>query len=228
MSILRRIFLSLYSILLGLAAGGIAALAWNEDSLNAPIVRDLRLHAFVTSPNDQARVLLSVIAGAIVVLAIFTFVLSYLPQSKKNESSSRGALRLKQVDGGTVDVPVSALETLLREELEALPEIRSAKPIVRVSGGVVTMDLDLAIEPSASIAAVTSLAGNTVARALKDQVGVTAMRRPHVRISYDEMNARPVGMVAGPRVSPVPPLPPVQDSATATTTDRAEEEEARD
>ena len=216
MNVLRRLFLSLYSILIGLAAGGLVTLAWKDsERLNALIVKDLRIHANITAPDDAARILFTVILGAIAALAIFTFVLSYLPQHWKDKGSTRGALRLRQADGGTVDVPVSALETLLREELEALPEIRTAKPTVRVSGGAVSVDLDLAIEPSASIANVTSLAGNTVARALKDQVGVTAVRRPHVRISYDEVNARPVGFVAGPpRVPPTPPpSPPVQASA---------------
>lgn len=220
MNVLRRLFLSFYSLLLAGAAAGFIVLTWNDsDQLDVNLIRKLNLRAFITAPNTNAQVLFTVILGAIITLALFTFVLSYLPQGIR--SSTKGALRLKQADGGTVDVPVSALETLLREELEALPEIRSAKPIVRVTGGVVSMDLFLAIEPSASIAQVTALAGNTCAHTLKEQVGVTAVRRPHVRISYDEVSARPIGMAAGtgsvnPRYAPPTPVQPTAPAKDAS------------
>ncbi len=207
MNVLRRLFLSLYSVLLAAAAAGFIVLAWNDtDQVDINLIRNLNLKAFITAPGNNAQVLFSMIMGAVIAFAVFTFVLSYLPQASRG--STKGALRLKQADGGTVDVPVSALEALLREELEALPEIRSAKPVVRVTGGVVNVDLDLAIEPSASIAQVTALAGNTCAHALKEQVGVTAVRRPHVRISYDEVTARPIGMVKGPPTESPRYVPP--------------------
>ena len=77
----------------------------------------------------------------------------------------------------------------------------TATPRVSLAGGAVDTFLDVQIEPSANIAHVTKLLGATVEETLREQVGVTAIRKPTVRISYDEMAARPVPV----RRAPTPP-----------------------
>lgn len=203
MNALRRILLILYSLLLLAALGGAGALAWNQDEQLDLEVRDLNIQALVDA-EDAEKYVLTAILVAIAFLAILTLLIALWPARTR----SRGALRIRQSDGGTVEVTSEAIESLLRDEVESLPEVQSAKARVSLTGGAVDTHFDVQIEPSASIAHVTRLLGATVEETLRDQVGVTAIRRPVIRISYDEMAARPVPVKRPRSVAPAPELRP--------------------
>jgi hypothetical protein len=183
---LRRTFLALYSLLLIAAAAGIGVLAWNQDQKLDLNVSDLNLTAAITT-DDSLKWSLTALMVAIGLLGVMTFLLAVAKTAE-----SRSTLRMKQADGGTVEVSNEAIENLLRDELERLPEVRRVAPKVRLSGGAVETSLDAWIEPSASIAHATTVLGQGVAGVLRDQVGVTNVRRPAIRIHYDEVSARPV------------------------------------
>ena len=187
MNALRRILLAFYSVLLLAATGGLIALAWNQDKKLDLEVNSFNLEAFIAS-SDDAKWVITAILAAIGLFAFVTLVIAFMRASQ----GSKGTLRLKQADGGTVEVTAGNIETLLREELESLPEVRRVVPRVRVRSGVVDTHLDATIEPSASIAHATSVLGDGVATVLREQVGVTSVRRPTIRISYDDLAARPV------------------------------------
>lgn len=222
MNALRRILLAFYSVLLLAATGGLIALAWNQDKKLDLEVNSFNLEAFIASSDDAKWVVTAILAG-IGLFAFITLLISFMRASQ----GSKGTLRLKQADGGTVEVTAGNIETLLREELESLPEVRRVVPRVRVSSGAVDTRLDATIEPSASIAHATSVLGDGVATVLREQVGVTSVRRPTIRISYDELAARPVpgarrepmenryratapATAAGPATTPPPDRPPVE------------------
>jgi len=198
---LRRIFLVLYSVVLLAAVGGVAALAWNQDEQLDLTIGKLNMQAFIEA-NNEAKWILTAILAAIGLLAIWSLFVAFWP----SREGSRGAMRIKQSDGGTVEVTSEAIESLLKGELEALPEVQSATPRVKLAGGAVDTYLDAQIEPSSSIAHATKLLAATVEETLREQVGATAIRRPVIRISYDEMAARPVAVR---RASPPPPAQPV-------------------
>jgi len=187
MNALRRVLLVIYSVLLLAAVGGLGALAWNQDEQLDLDIGDLNIQALVTSGDTAKWVFTGVLAG-VGLFALVTLLIAIWPR----RAGRKGALRIRQADGGVVEVTPAAVEAILKDELEALPEIQSAKPRVSLSGGAVDTYLDAQIEPSASIAATTRLIGSTVEEVLREQLGVTAVRKPTVRISYDEMAARPV------------------------------------
>ncbi len=185
---LRRAFLVLYSLLLIAAAGGLIALAWNQDRKLDLNVSDFNLQAFIVS-GDTEKWMLTIVLAVIALLGFLTLLLAVTRGGQRG--GAKGTLRMRQSDGGTVEVTSGAIENLLREELERLPDVRSVSPRVRIgSGGAVETSIDAAIEPNASIAAVTNELGQGVASVLREQVGVTNVRRPNIRISYDEVNAR--------------------------------------
>lgn len=212
MNALRRAFLLVYSLLLIGAAGGLIALAWNQERKLDVKIGDFNLQAFVASTNT-AKYGVTAILGAIALIAFVALVLAVLPTS----SRGKGTLRMRQADGGTVEVTASAIESLLRQELEQLPDVRSVVAKVRLSGGAVDTSLAATIEPSASIAQVTTDLAQGVASVLRTQVGVTNVKRPQIRISYDEMNARPVPQRAPSR----PPSRPRPATPSEFDTQRA-------
>lgn len=206
MRTLSRILLALYSLVLILACAGLGVLAWNEDQKLDANVGDVNVQGFIDA-SDPAKWAFTGILAAVGVVGVLTFLVAVAAGRRV----SGGTLRLRQAEGGYVEVRAAGLETLLAEELQRLPDVRAARPHVRVSGGVVTTELDLVIEPSANIATVTNATAETIARVLREDVGVKDVRRPSVRIRYDEVSARPVG--------PAPPGRQVAAPASAQRDD---------
>lgn len=222
---LRRTLLAFYSLVIIAASGGLIGLAWNQDRKLDLSMGDLNLQAFITS-GDGAKWLLTGICALVAVFGLLTLIIAVL---RPSAARSTGTLRLRQADGGSVEVTAGAIESLLKEELESYPEVRRLDPRVRVNNGAVETYLDAVIEPNASIASVTSVLGQGVAQILRDQVGVTNVRRPNVKISYEEGGQRMVGGPA-PRGNgsarpimredlnaPLPP-PPARPPASAQET----------
>ncbi|MCC6381180.1 MAG: alkaline shock response membrane anchor protein AmaP [Dehalococcoidia bacterium] len=190
MNVVRRLFLALYSILLIAAAGGMLALAWNEGQQLDLNVGNFSLQGLIDT-DDPAKAIWTVIMAAVIALGLFTLFIALAPGVT---GSSKGTLRMRQADGGMVEVTADALESMLQDELEQLPEVREAYPRVRLSGGAVDTETTVVIEPSANISSVTGAVADATTRALRENVGVTSVRRPSIRIRYDEMNARPAGV----------------------------------
>ena len=97
MNALRRILLVFYSLVLLAALGGIGALAWNQDQQLDLDVEDLNIQAFIEADNAEKWVLTGIIAG-IGLFALITLLIAIWPRRRP----SRGALRIRQTDGGTV------------------------------------------------------------------------------------------------------------------------------
>ncbi len=209
MNSLRRTLLVIYSLLLIAAAGGLIALAWNQDQKLDLNIGDFNMQAFVVSTNN-AKYGVTAALAAIALIGFITLVIAVM----RDRRGAHGTLRMRQTDGGTVEVTAAAIESLLREELGQLPEVRTVDPRVRLaSGGAVETYIDAAIEPSASIAQVTNDLSQGVANVLRTQVGVTNVKRPAIKISYDDLNAR--GMP--PRQAPPRQRPPAGPSEFDTT-----------
>jgi len=187
MNVLRRVLLAFYSVVLIAAAGGAMALTWNNTKKLDLVVRDFNLQAFVVA-GDTAKWIVTAILAGVTLLGLLTFVAAVA----WSRSQRGGTLRLRQADGGMVEVTAEAVEALLRDELERLPDIRQVDPHVRLSGGAVDTEMTVVVEPSASIAHVTATVTQATAQALREQIGVTNVRRPTIRISYEEINVRAV------------------------------------
>ncbi|MBI5948476.1 MAG: hypothetical protein HY875_10080 [Chloroflexi bacterium] len=209
MNILTRGMLAFYSLLLLAAAAGFGLLAWDDEDKLDLQVRDFNLQALIDT-HDAERWVFTGILAAIGLLGLLTLILAFLPARKRRGDS----LRMRQADGGYVEVTAEAMEMLIRDELESLPDIRRAIPAVRLEKGAVATDLDLAIEASAVISQVTASASEATRRVLSEQVGVADIRRPSVRIRYDDLSARPAGLVGRTK-----PQQEAQPPAASTTGD---------
>lgn len=190
MNALRRLLLFVFSVLLLAAAGGLIALAWNQDQKLDLSAGDFNLQAFVIA-SDGAKWAFTLVMALFALAGFAGLALSLMRASAPGPG--KGALMLKQADGGMVEVSATAIETLLREDLQTLPGIRRVAPTVRLADGAVQTHLDAVIEPGESIAHATKSLGDAVYGVLREQVGVTSVRRPVIRISYDEMAAIPAG-----------------------------------
>src|SRR6185437_14529419 len=125
---LRRTLLALYGLLLIAAAGGLIALAWNQDQKLDLNIGDFNLQAFVVSSN-AAKYGVTAVLAVIALIGLFSLIVAVM---RDDRAGARGTLRLRQTDGGTVEVTSGSIESLLRDELEQLPDVRSVDPRVRL------------------------------------------------------------------------------------------------
>src|SRR3970040_463760 len=126
MSVAARIFLAIYSLILIAAAVGFAVLAWNDEQMLDVGVGDLSLQALFETDNASAeRWALTAILALVVLIGVFTLFLSLWRRK------SRGEMQIEQDDGTVVEITPDAVESLLRDEIERLPEGRQAVPTVR-------------------------------------------------------------------------------------------------
>jgi hypothetical protein len=182
MNALRRFCLAIYSLLLIAACGALIALTWADNEQFNWTIGGWNFQAFVDS-SDAGKIVFTIILAAIAVVGLLTLILAVFRESVR---AQRGSLRMRQADGGTIEVTGRAIEALLRDELQRLPDVRSVATRVRIVGGAVDTNLDATIAPTANIATVTSTLSQGVANILRDQVGVTNVRRPTIRIAQDE------------------------------------------
>lgn len=181
MNALRRFCLAIYSLLLIAAAGALIALTWADNQQFDWTIGGWNFQALVNSSNG-GKIIFTIILAVIAFIGLLTLILAVFRDSVRNQ---RGALRLRQSDGGTIEVTGRAIESLLRDELQRLPDVRSVDPHVRLVGGAVDTNLAAVIAPTANIATVTSTLSQGVSNILRDQVGVTNVRRPSIRIEQD-------------------------------------------
>ena len=194
MNVLARFLLALFGAVWVAACAGLAVMAWNDDEKLDVSVEDFNLQAFIDA-DDAERWIFTV---ALALVALFGALALFLAFRPSRPDVARGAVRLRQADGGTVEVTADALERLLSEELVQLNDVRAADAAVRLRGNTVTTDLTLTVSPEARIADVTTLVGQRVTEVFRDQVGVTDVRRPLVRLAYE----------GGGPVAPRPSAPP--------------------
>ncbi len=195
MQALIRFFLVVYSLLLMAACAGLGVLAWNDNEKLDLNAGDFNLQAFVDA-TDSAKWAFTAILAGIGLIGLLTLLLAF----SRTGMRSGGALRLRQEDGGTVEVGAQALQSLLRDELERIPDVRSADPRVRVDGNAVDSMLNLTVEPGANIAHVTNEAAHATMQTLREQIGASNVRRPSVRITYE--GAGGMGAPRAPRPKP--------------------------
>jgi hypothetical protein len=216
MSILARIFLVLYSLGLIAACAGLVALSFNDDEMLDLSIGDYTIRALVDS-TDGARWAVTVILGAIGVLGAITLVLALLPWHSRHR---QGQVRIQRAGGGTVEITTSALERLLYEEIQGLAGVRQVSPQVRTRGDTIESEITLSIDPGANIAEVTSTVSEATGAVLREQVGATQVRRPTIRITYDELDVRhPPARPVAPPEGPLPPPPgaPVRRETEGST-----------
>jgi hypothetical protein len=188
MSVTRRVFLAIYSLIWIGACIGLIVMVWNDDEMLDLGVGDLSFQALFELENgDTARWVLTAILAALALLGVFTLGLALWRRQR-----GRGVMRIEQEDGGVTEISTEAVESLLADEIGRLPDVRRAEPRVRTVGDTVESEVGVTVESSATISQVTSEVTQVTTQILRDDLGLRKLRRPVVRINYEEISARPV------------------------------------
>ncbi len=206
MNVFNRTFLGLYSLLWFGACVGLIAMAWNTGQMLDINIGNFSLQAFILSDSTD-RWVFSIVVGLLGSVGLITFFSAF----RQAGVSGSKSIRARRPDGTIVDVDSEVVEGMLRDELEALPHIRQANPLVRSNGGVVDSQISVSIDAGARIADVTAAVNEATGAVLKHRIGAQQVRRPVIHITYDEVAARPSSGAprhVEPAEGPLPPPPP--------------------
>jgi hypothetical protein len=188
-------------------------LAWTQDSQTVnrlgDFVRYLDEHR-----TDSGRVIVTLSALVVAVLALLVIVLELAPEDESRE------LRVEQA-GATTIVPAEALKLRLQEALLMLPQVSAARARVSTRDRGIATALDLTLTPAANVAQVTQEASRIVVDTIQTDLGLPVSGQPTVRVSFGGKDAP----AAASSVSRPPEPPPVPSGATA---DRPPETAAQD
>lgn len=190
---LRRGLLGFYSSLLMAGAVGLTVLAWNSDKQLDLSAGSFNLVAHIDA-NDTAKWGFTALMAAVALLGLMTFLVAAVTPA--TGEASRGTVRVRQPEGATVEITAAALERMLRENVERLPDVRQASARVAMRREAVESAVTAVAEPGASVAHVTNAVSNTVTATLQEQLGTGRLRPPVVRVEQAAGDGPPAA-VAG-------------------------------
>jgi hypothetical protein len=201
---LQRGLLVFYSLLLIGACVLCATLVWDQTRQLDIDLGAFRITAGITS-GDTERLLFTLMLICIGFFAALSMAIAVIPMERY-----RPTLRIRQPNGADVEVAPPAMEAVLRDELERLPDVRQAYPVVRFTRDEVEAHLTVFLEPYATISHVAHAVQHTAEETLRERFHVTRLRRPGIHISYEvaEPGHDPMGRVK-PQVAFDPPPAPL-------------------
>jgi hypothetical protein len=189
-------------------------LAWTQDSQTVNRLGDF-VQYLDEHRTDSGRVIVTLSALVVAVLALLVIVLELAPEDESRE------LRVEQA-GATTIVPAEALKLRLQEALLMLPHVSAARARVSTRNRGIATALDLTLTPAANVAQVTQEASRIVIDTIQTDLGLPVSGQPTVRVSFGGKDAP----AAASSVSRPPEPPPVP--ASGAMTDRPPETPAQD
>jgi hypothetical protein len=154
-----------------------------------------RLGDFVQFLNDHnddpSKLILTLGALTLVVLAILVIVVELAPEQEAAE------LRVEQ-EGATTIVSTEGLRQRLEDVLLALPAVSSAKVGVASRNKGIAAAVELTVVLQANVAAVSQEAIRAVTRTLQEEMGLPLAEAPRLRITFGAaLEAPPASPSAG-------------------------------
>jgi hypothetical protein len=211
---LRRILLATLGILLALAAAGLVVMAWTPDRKLDIDLGGFDLEAFIDTAG-WPRMAFTIVMGTIMGLGVSIFTLALWPDREE----IRDYLLVRRPDGTVLRLDAPAIEAMVREAVEQLPDALTATPRARILRHSVELEIDVVTRPAAVVDYVASAVAHAADAVLRGQLFLDDVRRPQVRIRYAPReqpgNDRPPGVPAF--VWPAVPEPPGRGGAGRLT-----------
>ncbi len=157
--------------------------------------------------NNASRLILTLGALVLIVLALLVIILELAPEEEARE------IRVEQA-GATTIVPAQPLRLRLEEALTAIPQVTTARARVFSREKGVGMKLYLTVTPGTNIGAVTQEASLVVTETLQADLGLPVSVPPTVHITFGPSKVEPVASSVTQPPSPEPPPPPAGQPQT--------------
>ena len=185
MTPLDRTLLAAYSLLIIALAVGLTALAWDQGRQLDLDLGGFRLTSAITS-SAGAKWAFSLVTALVGLFGALTLAVALRPVP----GPGKGVLRLRQEDGAVVEVSAAALERRLREELERLPDVAAASTRIRLWKTTIDPNVAITPAPGGHPSYISGAVVHTTLAVLEAAAPGATVRRPTLRVDYDESIAR--------------------------------------
>ena len=195
-------------------------LTWTAGAGSVDRLGDLAEYLAKHEPENASRLIVTLGALVLIVLALLLIVVELAPEEETRE------IRVEQA-GATTIVPAEPLRLRLEEALMAMPNVSAARAHVYSRDNGIGMKLDLTVTPETNLALVTQEASRVVIETLQADLGLPVAAPPTVRILF---GPRQVGEPVASSVmqAPEPPTPsaPAREEMWPSQSPRPPEAEA--
>ncbi len=182
---LERTLLAAYSLLIVGLVVGLTALAWDQGRQLDLDLGEFRLTSAITS-SVAAKWAFSMVMALVALFGALTLAIALRP----SPGPGKGVLRLRQDDGTVVEVSAATLEWRLREELERLPDVATASTRIRLWKTTIDPDIAITPAPGSHPSYIASAVVHTAIAFLEAAAPGAGIRRPTLRVDYDEAIGR--------------------------------------
>jgi hypothetical protein len=178
-------------------------LTWTAGAGSADRLGDLAEYLAKHEPENASRLIVTLGALVMIVLALLLIVVELAPEEETRE------IRVEQA-GATTIVPAEPLRLRLEEALMAVPNVSAARAHVYSRDNGIGMKLDLTVTPETNLALVTQEASRVVIETLQADLGLPVAAPPTVRILFGPPGPGPVAssVVQAPEPPAPQPEPP--------------------
>jgi len=152
-------------------------LTWTAGAGSADRLGDLAEYLAKHEPENASRLIVTLGALVMIVLALLLIVVELAPEEETRE------IRVEQA-GATTIVPAEPLRLRLEEALMAVPNVSAARAHVYSRDNGIGMKLDLTVTPETNLALVTQEASRVVIETLQADLGLPVAAPPTVRILF--------------------------------------------
>ena len=202
----RRTLLAVYSVALIAAAGGFIVMTWTQGKKLDLVIGDFNLQAFVEA-GSVGKIIVTTAMAAVIWLAVCSLYIAL--RNPEGRARRAAALRGHAPGGGTVEYSAESLAAVVADDLERLPDVVAATPVVYERRGQAELEVDAVIAPGASIGHVTAAIAHAAEDSLRERAGIVLSRRPVVRLQHAEGDEAPAVRI------PRPAEPAIEDDDLA-------------
>jgi len=183
-------------------------LTWTAGAGSVDRLGDLAEYLAKHEPENASRLIVTLGALVLIVLALLLIVVELAPEEETRE------IRVEQA-GATTIVPAEPLRLRLEEALMAMPNVSAARAHVYSRDNGIGMKLDLTVTPDTNLALVTQEASRVVIETLQADLGLPVAAPPTVRILFGPPKPEPVA--SSVMQAPEPPAPQPEPPSFPTT-----------
>jgi len=194
-------------------------LTWTAGAGSVDRLGDLTEYLAKHEPENASRLIVTLGALVLIVLALLLIVVELAPEEETRE------IRVEQA-GATTIVPAEPLRLRLEEALMAMPNVSAARAHVYSRDNGIGMKLDLTVTPETNLALVTQEASRVVIETLQADLGLPVAAPPTVRILFGPPGPEPVASSVTQAPEPPAPSAPAHEEMWPSQPPRPPEAEA--
>lgn len=180
----------------------VALMAWGAPAESVNKLRDFVGFLGDHQDQDLAKLVTSLGAGVVILLGVLVIILELSPPATPG-------VRITTVRSGDATIPSDEIAARVQQEVLALEHVTAARVRATGRGKRVEVEMDLHVDPQASLAQTGEAACLRTRQLLEQQMSIPLAGQPRARLHYRELRI-------GQGEEPAPAEAPIEERAQET------------